>query len=317
MATVEEAARGVVAALNGISYLLAAQWVADRYKQVFAKTRARHLRRVEQLYIPAAINTGTATFTRDSDIVTGNAAAQAVWTSDLVGRYIRGSIVWYKIITVLPGPQLKIEKKFAEDTQSAVAYYIVSRFNALPPDARWVGDGIVAMRTRRPLQKLSIEELAIEAPARDRVGAQASVYSEGQSVIDANGKVCKSLEIYPYMTTSEVYSYVVYPAPPKLKLMDQLPPEIDEHVLREGALVDAFRFKMAQAIEAGQIEAAATWRNEMRTQETKWKTWMDDAVRADRGVDDLTFILKRANSPITSRDDITNAYDYVMSRWPR
>ena len=320
MATVEEAARGVVAALNGVPFLLATKWVADRYKQVFAKTRARHLRRIEQLYVPARINDGTATFTRDSDVVTGDATARAVWTSNVVGRYVRASVVWYKIDAIVKSggnDALKIEKKFSEDTQTSVAYNLVQRFTPLPSDARWLGDSVVSMRRRRPLLKLTIEELNIEAPARDRVGSSAEVYCEAQDILDADGKLCRSLEIYPYYEKSEVYAIVVYPMVPTLRPLDQLPPGVDEHVVKEGALVDAYRWKMAVAIEAGQVEQAAVWRNEFRTQETKWQHWMMDAIRADKSVDDLTFILKGPNSSVGIRSDIINARDVVYDRWPR
>lgn len=318
MATVEDAARGVVAALNGVPFLLASKWVADRYRQVFAKVRARHLRRIEQLYVPAALNAGTATFTRDNDVVTGDATAQAAWTPDVVGRYIRGSVAWYRIdaLTVSGGSTaLKIEKKYAEDTVAGASYYIVSRLNALPDDARWIGDAVVSMRTRRPLDRYSLDEMNIEFPARDRVGSQADSYCEGQDIV-STGRWVKSLEVYPYMQTSEVYAYVVYPQAPVLHLLDQLPPEIDEHVLREGAIVDAYRWMMANAIANGQVEQAAVWRNEFRTQETKWKEWMADAIRADKGVDDVTFILKSQGKTSVPYDTRT-AYDMVLTRWPR
>lgn len=321
MATVEEAARGVVAALDGVSYLLAARWVADRYKQIFAKTRARHLRRVEQLYVPSTIDDGTATFTRDSDVVTGDATARAVWTAQIVGRYVRGSVVWYRVqaLTVSGGNvALRLEKRFAEDTQTDVSYKMVSRFNALPDDVRWIGDGVVSMRTRRPLQKISIEELNIESPARDRVGSFPEYYCEAEDVYDANNKLCRSLEIYPYGTDSEVFAYVAYPRVPTLRLLDQLPPEIDEHVLREGAMGDAYRHLMVKALNETPpaIEKAAVLRNEYRTQETTWRGHMNDAIRADRSVDDLTFIMQSANRPAYGVRDIVTARDEVWRRYP-
>ena len=56
MATVETVARTVQAAISSeADYLLIAQWISDRYAQVAAKARFRHLRRLGAFTAPALI----------------------------------------------------------------------------------------------------------------------------------------------------------------------------------------------------------------------------------------------------------------------
>lgn len=313
--TVETCARGVLAALaTSANILLAGQWVADRYTQIAARTRLRHLRKLGTVFVPAPVTVGLATFTRGSDAVVGDAAAQAVWTNDVIGRFVRARTAWYEILGV-QSSELRLGSAFGEDTVTLGAYRIVQKFSLLDPEARWVSDTIVSQRRRHPLDRVPLDVLNQEAPSRTSAAQPATMWAELGSRVGADGKKAKALEFYPYSDRSEVYHYVFYPTAPTLGLHDELPPEIDEHVLREGALIDVMRYEMAKALREGQPEVAATWRNEYRAQITYWDRVMLDAYRADKAMDDLTFILQ--NARLASPGDIRTARDEIYARGQR
>jgi hypothetical protein len=51
------------------------------------------------------------------------------------------------------------------------------------------------------------------------------------------------------------------------------------------------------------------------TAETRWKGYIQDAIRVDRGVDDATFILTTYPGASIRSGDIRNAQDYVLNEW--
>ena len=95
---------------------------------------------------------------------------------------------------------------------------------------------------------------------------------------------------------------------------DNIPTEVDAYVLKEGALIDAFRYRMSQEANANRIEAAGFWRNESRAQETKWEQYIMEAARTDRGVDDVTFMLNYLGISGHGGYDIIDAHDEVWIR---
>src|SRR5579885_1928570 len=159
MLTVDDVARSALNAVGSNAGLLQAiRWVSDRYRQLGNRGKLRALRRIDQLVIPAAITDGTATFTRGSNLVTGDDTASSAWITgtstanaddapplntpapqhSVVGRWIRYKRVWYKI---------------------------VQRHTRLPKNTRFVG-GFVQQRLWRPLTQLSIAELDLTYPER-------------------------------------------------------------------------------------------------------------------------------------------------------
>lgn len=316
MATVESVAREAVAAVDSdAGYLIASQWVARRYQQLCSRSRFRHLRRIGEVTLPGRINTGTVTATRGSRIVTGNAAAQAVWTPSIVGRYFRSSTVWYRISAVVQST-LRLENEFAEADVAAVAYNIVARRVHLNSNVRWLSEEFVHFRFRRPVIRRSIMELNTLAPERQLVGTPPQWWAEVGSGTDDDGRTTKDVEFYPYPADDELLGYVYWDVPPLLGFADEIPPEIDSYVLREGALIDVMRHEMSKAMRAGQVEVAATWRNEMRAQMTSWERNILEAIRTDRGTDDVTFIL---TSPRGGQfgTDIVTARDEIFARGAR
>src|SRR6266404_2695195 len=121
MPTVEDVARDVLNSIDTSAGLLQASlWVADRYKRLAARVKMKHLRRVSAVFTSGTITAGVATATTLSNIITGDAAAQAAWTSaDLTGKYFRLAVAWYQVVgvnVVAGAPQLQLETPWAELT---------------------------------------------------------------------------------------------------------------------------------------------------------------------------------------------------------
>jgi len=302
--------------------MIVAQWVADRYVQLAVK-RFKHLRKFGQLMVPATITAGTVTATRDSNTMKLDATAQAALAADpylttnpIAGRWIRPSVSWYRIKTyVAPTITLDTNVKFAEDDVSGGGYTIAARTVPLDATARWIDDVMVSMRRRTPVYKRNWSELDNESPDRSSVGDVAFAWHEAEHT---NGVV--SVELYPYCNTSEMYIYTWWPVPPSLAITDNIPTEIDAHVLREGAMIDAMRRKMAELLNTKPltqeaIAAAATWRNDYRAQQTYWDGRVSrDAYMTDSAADDKTFVLQRGSyQPIEA--DLRTAYDQVLATW--
>ncbi len=310
--TVGEVARSVLAALDTqAGHLLAAQWVADRYRRIASRVRFRHLRQVGELTIPAATTTGTVTVTQGSRTVTGDATAQAAWAALAPGTYHFCISVapWYAVESI--GTSLLLQSAYVEATSAGAGYTLVQRYVSLRDDVRWLGE-FVHMRLGHRLTQMSLTEMDITYPDRARVGTRPDVYAE--IGIDAQGR--RLFEFYPYSTAAELIAYVYWSNPPTMVLGDELPAFLPEHVLKEGALIDAMRYEASQAMRAGKVEAAAYWRNEYRAQATSWERDILDLIRADRGTDDVSFILQLPRSGRRGVQDVRTAQDVILDRWP-
>lgn len=315
MATVESIANDAIADVQGdVSLLLAARWVNRRYREMVSKVRFRHLRRVGSFTIPAAIEAGTVSVSVGGIEVTGNATARAAWSNALVGRYFRGKVAWYEIVGVTSTPSLILASAYSEDALSSSGYTVVARHVLLNPKVRWLGS-IVFMRRRHPLKEMSLDELTILHPDRRLLSYGPTVYAEVGMETNSEGQRARMIEVYPYSEQAEAFHYVYWEEPPVMGLREEIPRVIDDFTLIEGTLVDVMRYQGAQAAHEGKSDEAAYWRNEYRAQETKWKQYIKDAARTDRGGDDLSFILDLERSH--SRADIQNAHDQVYANWPR
>jgi len=309
MPTVADVARSAIAAVNSsVGVVLVSQWVSERYSQFIRRGALRHMRTVRELSIPAPVNTGTVTVTSGSDTVTGDATAAAVWTQDLVGRYFRISTVWYEI-TSISNTTLRLKSPYTEDTGAALAYTVIQRFHPLPDDVRWA-TSFRHLRFNRTLRQVNPEELDIADPARRLVGTPPIYIIEGPRAV--NG--AKTIEIYPYPEGTETLHYVAWAIPPKLTHNDNIPSDIDTEMLKEGVMIDVYRWESATAARAGQAEIAALMRNEARAQYTQWHSRdLPEAAAAERAMDDVQFILETVTSGRHSGRDITDARGQVWS----
>lgn len=319
MRTAYDIASAALAAVGAQANLqLAGTWVAERYRQLTAKTRLRSQRLLGEVVMPAAVSAGAATATAGSREVTGDATARAAWTPALRGRYFRTATVWYEIADVTPTPSLLLVSPFAETSTAAGTYAAVPRFVPLDPAARWLGT-IVHRRRRLPLDLLTAAELDALVPDRYQVGSGPFVAVDfgDRPIVDPtsshHGRPARHLELYPYPTQDELLGYTYFAAVADLGLHDPLPASIDPNVLKDGVLIDVYRFEAARLARAGQVDASAVLRNESRAQQTVWDRCVREAVAASRAVDDLTFILDSGRGG-AERGDIRTAYDDWLVR---
>jgi hypothetical protein len=306
---VDDVARSTLSAVgSNAGQLLAIKWTSDRYRQLSNRGNLRALRRVAQITIPASIESGgtdgavdggLATFTRDSDIVTGNATAVATWSSlgqDIVGRYIRYRRVWYKVVNVEPvgaDVQLRLENTVAEPDSTDTAYKLVQRHTKMPDDARRFGR-FVQQRLWRPLSLVSLSELDLMYPERlFVVGTGPELCAE--IGIGEDGR--RLMEFYPYPHRAEAILFTYYIKSPDLVPGMQMPDEADVEAVKQGVLIDVYRFEMAKALRDNKVEVAAVWRNELRAQEKTWEDRLQELMRVDRSNDDINTLLHTQGPP--------------------
>lgn len=310
--TIEAVARQLIASVDSdAGYLLASQWIIKRYGELAIKAKLRHLRQVGQVSTPASITAGAVTITRGNRVVSCDATALAAWTTSLAGWHIRIRVNWYEIISHnLTTGALTLLADYEEDDAADATYILVQRWVPLVPDVSYLGDTFLNPRRRFPLDLKDFGELDRLAPSRSAISGSATLVAEAPQLPDGR----KRVEFYPYSSTSESYVYVYWRSVDQLTYSDVLPPSVPSYILIEGALIDLFRYKMSQAANANNGESAAFWRNEMRTQETKWKDHLVEAIGADRGEDDTTFILKHLGASF-GPTDITTARDHILAGW--
>lgn len=314
MATVDELARDVLASIaTDAGAIAAAKWIDNRYREMVSRVRFRHLRQVGELSLPAIIDTSTITVARGSTSVTG--AATTFQTDMGTGTqqyyYFRPRIAWYKIASVASELALTLSSSFAEDSVSAGSYHIAKRNHRLAADARWIGD-FYHTRLRKRLESISLDNLNILEPGRSLVGNIP--HYAAQIGVDSSGYLM--YEIYPPPEESELLHYVYWTLPVALTIGSTIPPVIEPYTLKEGVLIDLYRYEKAAAIRKGNIEQATTWRNEEKAQFSIWERAIKDAIRTSRGSDDISLILDFFASN-RLRSDQRTAHDYVYDNWSR
>lgn len=313
MATVEEVGRDMLASIGADAGLpLAAKWISNKYVQLVSRARFRHLRQIGELSLPAIVSDGTVTITQASKTVTGD--TDTTWaTSPAVASheywYLLVGNVWYKVASVTDDDTLVLDTAFAGDSVEEVSYRLVKRYHPLDAAARWLGD-FVHERLRLPLSKRSMAELDVIAPGRPIVGSYP--YVMAQEGVDSNGYI--RVEFYPPPTDSEIIRYAFWDLPTALTISTTIPPQIDAHVLKEGALVDAYRWMKAGALRDGNVEAAAVWRNDENVQRTIWEKHIQEACRTDRGEDDISMILQLSRNAGGAGYEHRRARDIVHDR---
>jgi len=312
MATVDELARDIVGSLAiNEGYLIAARWVDNRYKQLVSRVRFRHLRKVGEIQIPATYDTGTLTTTRDSTTVTGSGTT---WETNIGSGsqeywYLKPSSAWYKIASVGGETSITLTTAFSEDAVAAGAYKAVKRHHPLDTTARWLGDFILT-RLRLPLSVMSVEEMDRSYPGR----ILTDQYPQAVAQIGVDSNNYLMVEFYPYSASSEIVHYVYWDLPTELTIGSTIPAQIDPYVLKEGALVDAYRYLKSKSRQKGDHEGANSWRNDEFAQETRWERRIQEAAGTDQGIDDKAFILSMFGGRVGS-GDIRTARDHVLTNW--
>lgn len=162
-----------------------------------------------------------------------------------------------------------------------------------PTDLRWFGpivyDSNGSTRTR-VVQRVTIEELDDWYPTRAAATGGPRVYAE----LGLNGTgTARQIEIYPVAsgTAGEELHFTYWEEPTALTLTSSLPFGIEEQNIREGVLVDLYRYEIAKAIRNNEPNAATMWAQRTAEQEARWEMAILEAIRADQGEgDDLMLI---------------------------
>ena len=313
MATTEEIARDLLASMNtDAGFLNAIKWIDYRYKELCNQVRFRHLREIGEYQIPARVSTGVVAASRNVTTITGTSTS---WSSVSPGAtiydnwYFRCESAWYKISTVDSSTQITLATAYSEDGGASQSYNIVQRYHSLHTNARHLGD-FVHTRLRANLEVCNLGKLDRDAPGRVQVGSFPTQVA--QLGTDSSGDI--QVEFYPYSDDSEIIHYVYWSTPTALAITSTIPSQIDPYVLREGALIDLYRYMKAKALAAGQNDTAAILRNDEHAQRTVWRRIIQEARRADRGVDDTTFILQHLSGVNRISGDITDARDEIYYR---
>lgn len=291
MPTVEETARLALGSLNSAgSFLLACQWISDRYIELMSRTRFKARRKVAELVIPATYQTGTVTIVNGSPDVVG---VDTVFTIDMEGQFFRSGLVWHEIETFVDPTHLTLLNPFTDTDVADGVYVIVNKRIELPVTVRWLGETMINLHTGQRLTRMNWIELAISDPNRFDAFSDPSVFTE----VGINPETgARQIEFYPYPEQAVLVGYAYWEIPAPLAFDDDIPTSIDPYILKEGCMIDIMRFEMAKAAQAGQPDIAGFWRNESRTQETAWEKRVTEAIGTDRGTDDISAILMLGNS---------------------
>lgn len=298
--------------------LIALKWLNNRYQELVSRVKFRHLREIGELSIPAVVDSGTISVTKGSITVTPDATAQAAWlTSPGVAShndwYFRASQTWYRIASVnAGGATITLDSAFAETSITAGSYKIVKRYHTVNSSARWFGDFVLS-RLRYSLEIISMQEMDIKFPGRVLIG----VYPTHIAQFNMNSSNFITFEIYPPPSDVELIHYTYWALPGDLDISDNIPMVIDDYILKEGAMIDLFRFEKITALRKGNVEQAAVFANEEAKQRTIWERVMKDAIRTMRGVDDISLLLDMQHGRVRRVRDQQNAHDYILDTWSR
>jgi len=312
MATVEEVIRDIEALpLSDIGAPAVARWIDNRYKEIVSKIQFRSLRQIGELVLPGVITTGTITATRGSTSIAGASTTfvTEIGSGTQEHYYFRTRSAWYRISSISGETALTLASAFSEDSVSAGSYQIVKRAHSLASSARWLG-AFVFSRLRQRLEVLSRDEFDISFPGRIVQGSHPQVVC--QDGVDSSGYL--KVEVYPPPAESELIRYVYWAIPTTLSISSTIPAQIDAHVLKEGALIDVYRAAKVAQIEKGNVEAAAIYSNEEAKQRTVWDRYIRDAIRTQRGVDDVTFIIESFGGKRLA-NDIRTAREHILAGW--
>lgn len=317
MSTVDEVVRDVLASAGtSAGAPLVARWLNNRYRELVSKVKFRHLRKVGELSLPAIVSDGTVSITKGSTAVSGTSTTFE--TSISAGTqeyyYLRTDTNWYRIASITNDTALVLESAFTEDTVTDGTYEIIKRFHPLDASARWANT-FYFDRLYYELDLVPLEALDLLFPGRIIAGHYPTHIA--QVGIDSSNSLM--YEIYPPPEDAEIIHYIYYDLPSELTLESTIPPVIDTYVLKEGVMIDLYRFNKIAALKPENMDpqAAAVFANEEAKQRTIWKRAIFDAIRTSRGADDITFLLQMTKGSARRSYDQRTAHDYIYDNWSR
>lgn len=285
--TIGEVAHAAAALLGVDNFATALKAANLRYQELATGRRMLHLRAIFDVVVPALINAGTMTITQRSNIVTGDATAQAAWTKDIVGRYVLVKSAFYKIADLQPDKTIILTTNYIETTVTAGGYKIIDREVKLNNTVAQIGT-MVNMNLRLPIRTQDQDYLNTQAPARSSVASGPVVASK----IGEDPDQSPIYEFYPYSNTDTLVQYTGYKDVPELEADEMVPRVIPATVLIDGVQVDLMKAEMVKALQSGNADVASLWMNEHARQRTIWNKSKSIVFRNDVTTDDATFILQ-------------------------
>jgi hypothetical protein len=312
--TVDELVRDILGSFGlKTTAPLVARWIDNRYREVVSVVKFPHLRNIGELTLEAAYSTGTVSATKGSTAVAGTSTAWDVYpgVATHTNYYIRFTNIWYKVASVGAAGTLVLASALVEDSITDGTYELVRRFYSLTSSARWIGS-FVLTRLRFPLDVISPEQLDLDAPGRTFAGSYPGCVA--QSGVDSSGAI--QVEVYPYPENAELVHYIYWSLPTALTIFSTIPAQIEQVALKEGVLIDVYRYQKMEQLRLGNIEAAALLRNDEQAQMTRWRDIRKELIRTGKGVDDVSFILaKYGVMGGGSGNDIRSGREEVYSKW--
>ncbi len=307
---VKEIAASAIGDTADVDFALACKWVSDRFIELSLTVRAIPFRKEKQFTIPINITTGTATATNGSNKVTGNAAAQAVWDSSLVGRFFRitGDNGWYQIINV--GTDLTLATTYAGTTATAATYTIVPRVITLDKSVRSI-HGATNNRLGLPIIRLSQGEMDMRFPNRTDVAGGPRVFSEVG--LDAENR--HLVEWYPYTTETVLVTYLAYIDPKPLTPEQEVPAFIPSYIIIEGVKLNIYESLTAKAFVADDANKIAVFGNLKARQGTIWKGAKADFKNVSGITEESKAVVQSYGRFDRGIRDITTASEHVISGW--
>lgn len=285
--TIGEVAHASAALLGVQNFATAVKAANLRYQELATGRRMLHLRSIFDVVVPALIDDGAMTATEGSNIVVGDATAQAAWEKEIVGRYLLVKSAFYKIADLQPDKTIILTTNYIETTVTAGGYKIIDRTVKLDNTVAQIGT-MVNMNLRLPIRTQDQDYLNTQAPARSSVASGPVIASK----IGEDPDESPIYEFYPYSNIDTLVQYTGYKDVPELEVDERIPRAIPAHVLIEGVQVDLMKAEMTKALKAGNADVASLWMNEHARQRTVWNRVKMDAFRNDVTTDDATFILQ-------------------------
>lgn len=312
---VDQLARDIISsAASDKNYLLAIRWVNSRYREIVSRVKFRHLRKVGELTVEGVIDTGTVDVTRGSTSVSGTSTTfeTDISSGDQEYYWFRTLTNWYKIASITSDTALTLDTAFAEATVSDGSYKIIRKHHVVASTARWVGDFYLP-RLRYRITKVHLDTLDFKFPARTICNHYPNYVAEVG--VDSNNY--GTYEFYPIPENAELVTYIYWELPSSLTVSSTIPPVIDAYTLKEGAMIDFYRYRKMEEIQKGNVEAAAVLANEEQKSTTRWEKRIKDAIRTSRGSDDMSLILNLYPDLPSRVGDQRTARDYVFDNWNR
>jgi hypothetical protein len=313
---VEQVVRSALAAVETDAHVdIGILWCNERIQEAAAYGKFRFLRLTRSVLWPATVSQGTVSATRGETKVIPDVVAAAAWSPSFARKRViqmGNSAIWYPIDQVT-SDHLTLQSPFSEPSVTVTSYKIVQQVMALP-DYRRV-DIVTLPRLRRaPLEIITRERLESLAPTRlFNAGGMRYVAPAGES---EEGQL--QIETYPYSSNPETILVTGYRIPKQLTNEDYLPGAIDQGILKDGILVDIYRYEHAKALRAGQGQVAMLWQQQLVAQEARWREARKLLALQDREIDDSSIQVRIGGGyPAMVNSEIITAYDEIYSRGRR